>query len=276
VQSEETGCLTPIEPHAAATFDLRELWSARELLYFLVWRDITVRYRHTLVGVGWAVLQPLLAMIVLSVVFGGAARLPSEGVPYPLFAYAGMLAWTFFANAVSSSSNSLVGNAPLITKIYFPRLLIPLAAVVARLADFGITFVLLLGLMVCYRTGFTSQLLVVPLLVVVAMGLALACGLLLSALNVKYRDVNIALPHVLQFALFATPVFYSSSMLPPGLRSIAMLNPLAVLIEGYRAALFGRPFDWPALLACITFALLLMVIAMAAFRRMEAQFPDLI
>ncbi len=276
MQSDETCCLTTIEPHAPAALELRQLWAARELLYFLVWRDLTVRYRQTVVGVGWAILQPLLAMVVLSAIFGGAARLPSDGVPYPLFAYAGLLAWTFFANAVSSSSNSLVGNGPLITKIYFPRLLMPFAAVAARLVDFGIAFLLLLGLMAWYGAGVTPRLLVVPLLVLVAMLLALACGLLLSALNVKYRDVNVALPHVLQFVLFATPVFYSSTMLPARWRSIAMLNPLAVIIEGCRAAVFGRPFDWPALFACVAGVMLLLVIALAVFRRMEEQFPDLV
>jgi lipopolysaccharide transport system permease protein len=276
VPSDETCALITIDPHSPAPFDLRELWAARELLSFLVWRDVTVRYRQTLVGIGWAILQPLLAMLLLSVVFGGSARLPSDGVPYPLFAYAGLLTWTFFSNAVSSSSNSLVGNAPLITKIYFPRLVIPFAAVAARLVDFGITFLLLIPLFAWYRVGVTSRLLLLPALVVVTMALAFACGLLLSALNVKYRDVNVALPHVLQFVLFATPVFYSSTMLPAGLRSIAMLNPLAVLIDGYRAALFGRPFDWPALLACVVFAMVLLVAGVMVFRRMEEQFPDLV
>jgi lipopolysaccharide transport system permease protein len=276
VQAEETCPLTIIEPHASAAFELRELWASRELLYFLVWRDIKVRYKQTLVGVGWAIVQPLLAMAVLTVVFGNAARLPSEGIPYPLFAFAGLLAWTFFANAVFSSSNSLVGNAPLITKIYFPRLLVPIGAVAARLVDFGITFLLLLALMAYYRAAFTSRLLVLPLLVVIAMMLALACGLWLSALNVKYRDVNVALPHVLQFIMFATPVFYSSTMLPGRLRWMARLNPLAVLIEGYRAAFFGRAFDWRGLAACAAVAILLLVTAVAAFRKMEEELPDVV
>jgi len=276
VQTEETFSLTTIEPRVPAAFELRELWDSRELLYFLVWRDIKVRYKQTLVGVGWAILQPLLAMVVLTAVFGGAARLPSEGVPYPLFAYAGLLAWTFFANAVFSSSNSIVGNGPLITKIYFPRLLVPMGAVVARLLDFGIAFLLFVALMVYYRTAVTPRLLLLPLLVVMAMMLALACGLWLSALNVKYRDVNVALPHVLQFIMFATPVFYSSAMLPDRWRWMARLNPLAVVIEGYRAALFGRAFDWPALAACLAFATLLLIAAVAAFRKMEEEFADLI
>jgi lipopolysaccharide transport system permease protein len=268
--------LTTIEPHVSATFELRELWASRELLYRLVSRDITVRYRQTLVGVGWAVLQPLLTMAVLTAVFGSAARIPTGGTPYPLFAYAGLLAWTFFANAVFTSSNSLVGNAPLISKIYFPRLLVPIAAVTARLVDFAIAFVLLIGLMIWYRAGVTPQLWALPLLVLLSVVLSLACGLWLSALNVRYRDVNVALPHVLQFVMFATPVFYSSAMLPARWRWMAGLNPLAALVDGYRAALFGGAFDWPALAGCAACATLLLATAVAAFRRMEEQFPDLV
>src|SRR5436305_6963758 len=247
--------LTVVEPHAAPGSGIRDLWASRELLYFLVWRDVKVRYRQTLVGVAWAVLQPLLAMVILTLFFGRPAQLPSEGIPYPLFAYAGLLAWTFFANALFSSSNSIVGNGPLITKIYFPRLLVPAGAVGARLVDFGIAALLMAVLMAWYRAPVTPRLLLLPLLVVITMMLSLACGLWLSALNVKYRDVNFALPHVLQFLMFATPVFYSTTMLPDRLRGIAGANPLAILIAGYRAALFGRPFDVPALSMAALFTL---------------------
>jgi lipopolysaccharide transport system permease protein len=275
--NEETASqVITVEPHVSAAFELRELWASRELLYFLMWRDIKVRYKQTLIGVGWTILQPLMAMVVLTVVFGNAARLPSEGIPYPLFAYAGLLAWTFFANALFSSSNSLVGNGPLITKIYFPRLLVPAGAVGARLVDFGIAALLMAVLMAWYRAPVTPRLLLLPLLVVITMMLSLACGMWLSALNVKYRDVNFALPHVLQFVMFATPVFYSSTMLPGRWRWMAKLNPIAVLIEGYRAALFGRPFDWPALSACAAFAVVLLVAAGTAFRTMEEEFADLV
>ena len=268
--------LITIESEAPPAFEIRELWAFRELLYFLVWRDIKVRYRQTLVGIGWAILQPLLAMVILTAVFRNAARLPSEGIPYPLFAYAGLLAWTLFANAVFSSSNSIVGNGHLITKIYFPRLLVPVGAVMARSIDFAIAFLLLAALMAWYRAPFTSGLLVLPLLVVMTMLFALACGLLLSALNVKYRDVNIALPHVLQFVLFATPVFYSPTMLAGRLRWFARLNPLAVLIDGYRSAFFGHSFNWSALAVCAGIGLLLLVLSVAAFCRMEQHFADLV
>jgi len=265
-----------IDSQAPQAFELRELWAFRDLLYFLVWRDIKVRHRQTLVGIGWAILQPLLAMVILTVIFGRSARLPSEGVPYPLFAYAGLLAWTFFSNAVFSSSNSIVGNGPLITKIYFPRLLAPVGAVVARSLDFVIAFLLLVVVMVWYGTPFTPRLLILPLLAAMTMVFALACGLWLSALNVRYRDVNVALPHVLQFLMFATPVFYSATMLPGRLQWLARLNPLAVLIEGYRSAFFGRAFNWPALAVCEAIGLLLLSVSVASFRRMERQFADLV
>ena len=268
--------LTVVAPHGAAADGLRELWASRELLLFLVWRDIKVRYKQTLVGVAWAILQPLLAMLILTFFFGRPARLPSEGIPYPLFAYAGLLAWTFFANALFSSSNSIAGAGPLITKVYFPRLLIPIAAVAARLLDFAVAFLLLVALMVHYRVAFTWRLLLLPPLVAITMLLALACGMCLSALNVKYRDVNVALPHVLPFLLFATPVFYSTTMLPAGLRVVADANPLAVVIAGYRAALFGRPFDVPALAAAALLTLLLLAAATIVFRTMEEQFADLL
>jgi len=267
--------LTIIESRPRTTFDFRQLWASRELLRLLIWRDITVRYKHTVIGVGWTILQPLAAMVILTVFFGRPAQLPSEGIPYPLFAYAGLLAWTFFANALFSSSNSLVGSGPLITKVYFPRLLIPVAAVGARLVDFAIAFVLLVGLMIHYRVTFTGRLLLLPPLVLMTILLALGCGMLLSALNVKYRDVNVALPYVMQVLMFATPVFYSTTMLPPQVRALAAPNPLAVLIEGYRAALFGRPFDWPALAIFAMLTVLLLACAAVFFERMGEQLADL-
>jgi len=276
MDSAEAATLTIIEPRPGPAFALRDLWTSRELLGFLIWRDIKVRYKQTLIGVAWAILQPLAAMVILTIFFGRPAQLPSEGIPYPLFAYAGLLAWTFFANAVFSSSNSLVGSGPLITKVYFPRLLIPVAAVGARLVDFAIAFLLLAAMMVYYRAAFTWRLLFLPPLVVMTMLLALACGMSLSALNVKYRDVNVALPHVIQVLMFATPVFYSTTMLPPRLRSVAALNPLAVLIESYRAALFDRAFAWPALALFALLTALLLVCAALFFRSMEEQFADLV
>ena len=268
--------VTVVETRRGAADGIRELWASRELLYFLVWRDIKVRYKQTLVGVGWAILQPLLAMVILTAFFGSPARLPSEGIPYPLFAYAGLLAWTFFANALFSSSNSIAGAGPLITKVYFPRLLIPFAAVAARLVDFAIALVLLGGLMAYYRVALTWRLLLLPGLVAMTMLLALACGMCASALNVKYRDVNVALPHAIQFLMFATPVFYSTTMLPARLRWMAEASPLAVLVQAYRAALFGRAIPWTALSLAALLTLLLLAAATAFFRTMEEQFADLV
>lgn len=270
------GPLTVTEPGSAAVFEWRELWASRELLLLLMWRDVRVRYKQTMIGVLWAVLQPLMAMVVISAFFGRPARLPSEGVPYPLFAYSGFLVWTFFANAVFSSSQSLVGSAPLITKVYFPRVLVPIAAVGARLADFGIAFVLLGVLMAYYGVPVTWRATALIPMIVLTMALGLAVGMALAALNVKYRDVNVALPHVMQLLLFATPVFYSATILPPRLKLAAQLNPLAVLIQGYRSALFDHPLHWKALGIEALVTVVLLVFAAAVFRRMEEHFADVL
>jgi lipopolysaccharide transport system permease protein len=264
------------EPGTAAVFELRELWASRELLLLLVWRDVRVRYKQTAIGVVWAVLQPLLAMLVISAFFGRPARLYSEGIVYPLFAYSGFLVWTFFANAVFSSSHSLLASAPLITKVYFPRVLVPIAAVGARLLDFAIALALLAALMTYYGVAVTWRAIALAPLILLTMALGLAIGTWLAALNVKYRDVNVALPHVMQLLLFATPVFYSAAMLPPRLHRFAQLNPLAILIEGYRAALFNQPLHWNALAAETVVTLVLLVYAGAVFRRMEEHFADVL
>lgn len=250
--------------------------ASRQILYFLIWRDIKVRYKQTLVGIGWAIIQPLLAMVVLTVFFGNPARLPSEGVPYPLFAYTGLLSWTFFSNAILSSSNSLVGNAPLVTKVYFPRVLIPAAAVGARLLDFLISFLLLVAMMLYYGVGLTWRSLALVPLVIATMVFALGCGMLLSALNARYRDVNFALPHILQFLMFATPVFYSSTMLPRKLQVLMNLNPLAVLINAYRFALVGGIFHWKALIACGVEIAVIFVFATWIFRTTEQLVADVL
>lgn len=266
--------LTVVDARPGA-IDVRELWASRDLLYFLVWRDIRVRYKQTFVGVAWTILQPLLAMLVLSVIFARSA-FPSDGTPYPLFAYAGLVAWTFFANALFSSSNSLVGSGPLITKVYFPRVLIPVAAVGARLLDLAVTFLLLVGLMVYYRAAITWRILLLLPLVVMTTLAALAGGMWLSALNVKYRDVNVALPHAMQLLMFASPVFYPLTMLPPSVRRFAELNPIAVLLHGYRVALFGGSFDWKALALQSVVVLSALAYATRSFTAMEQEFADVV
>jgi lipopolysaccharide transport system permease protein len=264
------------EPGTAPVFELRELWAARELLLLLVWRDVRVRYKQTVIGVVWAVLQPLLAMVVITAFFGRPAQLHSEGIPYPLFAYSGFLVWTFFANAVFSSSHSLIASAPLITKVYFPRVLAPIAAVAARLLDFAIAFLLLAALMFYAGVQVTWRIVFIAPLVVLTVALGLAVGTWLAALAVRYRDVNVALPHAMQLLLFATPVFYSATMLPPRLHRVSQLNPLAVLIDGYRAALFGRPLHWNALGLETIMTIVLLIYAGAVFRRMEEHVADVL
>lgn len=256
---------------------LRELWRYRELLYFLAWRDVKVRYRQTLLGVAWAVLQPLLTMLLFTIFFGKLARMPSDGIPYALFAYAGLLPWTFFANAVSSSGASLVANPDLVGKVYLPRMLVPGAAVVAGLVDFAIAFTLLIGLLVYYRVAIAPAMLpLLPLLAALTALFALAVGLWAAAVNVKYRDVRYALPFAIQLSLFASPVIYPSTLVPEAWRPLLLLNPLTGMIEAYRAALFNRPLDWIALGASAALTAITLLCAMRYFRRMEARFADMI
>ena len=255
---------------------LKDLWAFRDLLYFLTWRDVKVRYRQTALGVAWAIIQPLFTMIIFTVFFGRLAGVPSDKVPYPLFAYAGLLPWTFFANAISNSGNSLVGSANLVTKVYFPRMIIPAAAIAAGLVDLAISFIVLVLLMIYYRVHVTWGFLMFPIVVVLTALLALGVGMWLSALNVKYRDVRFALPFIVQLWLFVSPVIYPASFLPARFRWLLYLNPMTGIIESYRASLFGLPFDWSALgaSAAITFALLLY--SSYAFHRMEKNFADII
>ena len=256
--------------------NLRELWRYRELLYFLAWRDVKVRYKQTALGAAWAILQPLLMMVIFTLLFGRVAGMPSDGIPYPLFAYGGLLAWTFFATAITSSGNSLVGSANLITKIYFPRMIIPAAAVCAAAIDFFLAFIVLVPLMIYYQVTITWHLLALPVLVVLLMVLALGVGMWMSALNVKYRDVRFALPFLTQIWMFLSPVIYPLSRLPPKIKMVLMLNPVTGVVEGFRSALFGLPFNGPALLISAALALVVLVYAAFWFRRMEKQFADVV
>ena len=259
-----------------AAVDLKSLWAYRELLYFLTWRDVKVKYKQTVLGAAWAVIQPLFTVIIFSIFFGNLARLPSDGIPYPLFAYAAVLPWTFFSNAVTKSGNSLVGSANLITKVYFPRMIIPAAAVAAGLIDLLIAFGILIVLLIYYGVGMTWNLLMAPALVVMTALLAVAVGLWTSALDVQYRDIRHALPFAIQLTMFATPIIYPVGLVPSRWRWALNLNPLTGIIEGYRAAFFGRPFDWDALAisAAITFALLFY--AAYRFTRVERTFADIV
>ncbi len=255
---------------------LRELWAFRELLYFLTWRDVKIRYKQTELGIAWAIIQPLFTMLIFTLFFGRLAGVPSDNVPYPLFAYAGLLAWTFFANAITNSGNSLVGSANLITKVYFPRMMIPGAAVAAGLVDFAIALVILVGLMIFYGVTVTWNILMFPVMLMLTTLLALGTGLWLSALNVKYRDVRFALPFVVQLWMFVSPVIYPASFLPEKYRWLLWLNPMTGIIEGYRSALFGRPFNWIALAISAAITIALLFCASYVFRRMEKSFADIV
>ncbi len=270
-----------IEPRDSwRALNLRDLWRYRELFYFLTWRDVKVRYKQTSLGVAWAVIQPLFNMLIFTLLFGKLAGLPSDNIPYPLFAYAGLLPWTFFSNAISSSGNSLVGSSHLITKVYFPRMIIPAAAVLAGLVDFAFAFAVMALLLVWYQVPLGINILLLPLLILLTSTLALGTGMWLSALNVKYRDIRYVIPFLVQFWMFATPIIYPISLMPQRYRVILALNPMTGIIEGYRVALLGgvngARFDWQSLgfSAAITVAML--IYAAYDFRRMEKTFADVV
>jgi len=270
--------LVVIEPTTSRlTVNFKELWAYRELFYFLVWRDIKVRYKQTLLGVAWVVAQPLFTTVIFTLFFGILARVPSEGVPYPVFAFAGLLPWTFFSTAVTQSGNSLISNSNLITKVYFPRIIIPAAAIGGGLLDFAISFVVLVGLMLYYQVAPTWGLLLLPFLVLLVTLFAFAMGTWLSALNVKYRDVRHLLPFLLQMWMFASPVIYPPTFVPERWRWLIILNPLTGIINGFRAAIFPqKQFNWPGLGVSCAITLFFLVYALYTFRRMEKNFADIV
>jgi lipopolysaccharide transport system permease protein len=256
---------------------LGDLWEYRELLYFLVWRDVKVRYKQTALGALWAILQPVMTMIVFSIFFGRFAKIPSDGVPYPVFAFAALLPWQLFAYALSESSNSLVSNQNLITKVYFPRLVIPISAVLAGLVDFGIAFVILLAMMRYYGIVPTAAIALLPLFVLLAITTALAVGLWLSSLNVKYRDVRYTIPFLTQIWMFATPVAYPSSLVPKQWRALLGLNPMAGVVEAFRWALLGNAHSpGPLLAVSVAAVVILLVGGLIYFRRTESTFADVV
>jgi lipopolysaccharide transport system permease protein len=256
---------------------LGELWEYRELLYFLVWRDVKVRYKQTLLGGAWAILQPFLTMAVFSLFFGKLANIPSDGVPYPLFAYTGLLPWQLFAHALAESGNSLVANQPLITKVYFPRLIIPISAVLAGLVDFVIAFVVLLGMMLYYGIVPTAAAVILPLFLGLALATALAAGLWLSSLNVQYRDVRYTLPFLTQFWLFTTPIAYPSSLVPESWRPFYGLNPMAGVVEGFRWVLLGTAGGMgPLLIVSATVVGVLLGAGLMYIRHVEKTFADVV
>ncbi len=263
--------------HGWLPLRLGELWHYRELLYFLTWRDVKIRYKQTALGVAWAVLQPLITMVIFSVIFGQLAKLPSDGIPYPVFSYAALLPWGLFSGALQRAGTSLVTNANLLTKVYFPRLVIPISAVTAGLVDFVISFAVLLGLMLYYGIMPTWAILTIPLLVLLVVLTALAVSLWLSALNVQYRDVQYMIPFLIQAWMYASPVAYSTGLVPTGpWRVIYGLNPLAGVIQGFRWALLGGNPPDELISISVAMVLLLLVSGLYYFRRMERTFADVV
>ena len=270
--------LTRIEPSRGwIRLDLRELWEYRELLYFFVWRDVKVRYKQTVIGAAWAVIQPFCTMVVFSIFFGRLAGIPSDGVPYPVFSYAALVPWMYFANALTGATNAVVGHGNMITKVYFPRVILPAAPVAAGLVDFGIAMTVLLGMMLFYGIVPTAATLTLPLFLLFAVATAFAVGLWLAALNALYRDVRYAVPFLVQFWMFATPVAYPSSIIPEQWRPLYGLNPMAGVIEGFRWALFGTgEAPGPIVAVSATVVVLLLTGGLAYFRRTERIFADVV
>jgi len=259
------------------TLKLDELWEYKELLYFLAWRDIKVRYKQTVLGAAWAIIQPFFTMVVFSIFFGKLARVPSDGIPYPIFAYAALVPWTFFANGLNQSSNSLVGSANLIKKVYFPRLVVPISSVISGVFDFILAFVVLLGMMLYYGIFPTVNIIWLPFLLLLTFITSLGVGLWLSALNVHFRDVRYTVPFLTQFWLFATPIAYPSSLLSEPWRTLYGINPMVGVVEGFRWALLGTDTAPGAIiLVSSLMALSLLVGGAFYFRRMERSFADVV
>ncbi len=267
--------ITP--PHGWFELNLPELWQNRELLYFFVWRDIKIRYKQTAIGAGWAVLQPLMTMLVFTLFFGKLAHIPSDGLPYPIFYYSALLPWMYFAAAVQNATNTIVENQRVITKVYFPRLALPIAATLSGLVDFGVSFILFACLMIYYRMPFTWNLLLLPVFALFAVLTALGVGLWLSALNAIYRDVRYVVPFLIQFWLFASPVAYPSSLVPAKWRWVYGLNPMAGVIEGFRWATSGHgPAPGRLLVASAAVVLVVLFAGLIYFQKMETTIADVV
>ncbi len=256
--------------------DLTELLAYHELLYFLSWRELKVRYKQTVIGASWVVMQPLLVTLVFTLFLGRLARLPSDGIPYLLFVYVAIVPWTFFSGSVTSGGQSLVANTNLITKVYFPRVIIPASMIVSKLVDFAVAFVILMGMLVYYHVAPTRTLFLLPVLVAIVSVLALGVAMCASSLNVKYRDVGVALPVLLQVWMYASPIIYPASLVPDRWQTVYALNPIVGVVEGFRASLLGRPIPVAAVIISGALSLVLLVVGSYAFRRVEKIFADII
>lgn len=259
------------------SIDFNELWKYRELLYFLVWRDVKVRYKQTVIGAGWAIIQPFMTMIIFTIFFGNIAKIPSDGVPYPIFSYSGLLLWIYFSTSVSSSSNSVVGSSNLITKVYFPRLIIPLTSSLAGMVDYCIAFIILVLMMIYYGITPGFSIIFLPIVLFLTFITATGFGLWFSSLNVKYRDVRHALPFFISLLLFATPVIYPLTFVPEKYRWLLSLNPMSGIIEVHRACILGnKSIDLNTLSISVSISLLIFISGLFYFRRTERFFADII
>jgi lipopolysaccharide transport system permease protein len=267
-----------IEPSTGwVSLNLKELWTSRELFYFLTWRDIKVRYKQTELGIAWAIIQPFLTMVIFSLFFGRLAKIPSDGIPYPIFSFTALVPWIFFANGLTQASNSLVGNSNLITKVYFPRIMIPISAVLSGAFDFALSFVVLLGMLFYYHLSFTSAILFLPFFLLLALVTALGTGLWFSALNVRYRDVRFVVPFIIQLWMFATPIAYPSTLIPIRWRLLYGLNPMVGVVEGFRWMLTGTQTQpSPLIAASAVVALALLIGGALYFKRVEKTFADVV
>lgn len=275
----EQAPLIRIQPsHGFGSLGLREIWNYRELLYFLTWRDIKVRYKQTILGASWAIIQPFMTMVVFSLFFGRLAEIPSDGIPYPIFSYAALVPWTFFSNGLTNAASVVVSNSRMVTKIYFPRLIMPIASLIAGLVDFALAFVVLIFMMVFFGISPTINVIWLPYFLLLAFVTSLGVGLWLSALNVQYRDVRYIVPFLVQFWLFITPIAYPSSLIEnPTLRAIYGINPMAGVVEGFRWALLGTDTAPSAIILVSSLvALLLLISGLLYFRRMERVFADVV
>ena len=275
---EESVPVIRIEPTKGwVALQLKELWAYRELLYFLIWRDVKVRYKQTALGVSWAIIQPVCTMIIFSLFFGRLAKMPSDGIPYPIFSYAALVPWTFFALGLGQASNSLVGSANLIKKVYFPRLSIPIASVTSGIVDFSIAFIVLLGMMLYYGILPTLNIIWLPCMLLLTVTTSLGVSLWLSAMNVHFRDVRYVIPFLTQIWLFATPIVYPSSLLSEPWRTLYSLNPMVGVVEGFRWALLGTDTaPGPMIIVSTLAALVLLVSGLYYFRRLEKTFADVV
>jgi len=269
--------LTIIRPPRGISLNLKELWEYRELLYFLIWKDLKVKYKQTLLGAGWAILQPFLTMVVFSIFFGKLAKIPSEGIPYPIFAYTALVPWNYFSRSMNQGSMSLVNYQRVITRVYFTRILVPLASVLSGLVDFSIAFLVLIGMMFFYHIIPTIAIFTLPFFLALSIITALGISLWLSALNVEYRDVRYILPFLTQFLLFLSPVVYPSSLVPQKFQSLYGLNPMSGVVEGFRWALLGKSFpSMDMMLTSLIISFLLLITGLMYFQKMERTIADVV